>query len=441
MRRFGMIIGSSFLLVVLLAGASLAGYVCEYSNSEGSGNDASNRSVGVAVVSEDNFLMCINRDDQGYYAICKWTDATYSTGRGNDVLQWYYQFDTVNLDNPFGLAADGYGYVYVANNDPDHNILVFDGNVPDPTATPYRLKTTEDDTIYAIDVDSEGHVFICYANSAQDRVDIYPSILDDPWSTTHEDSPMATIQLPDGLYYGMCVNAAGTEIYVSEYATATIHRYTGTVAEGYILDTGFGIQVDSLATAIDVDDQSYIYVVLDRWRERTYEFSEFWVINLSTGVVTDKIDMYWEGGGDIYGASETSAGYYSAVDIELDEAGNVYIVHDYAWAIEKWVGSPSTEVEETNIGHQMPQQSALVENYPNPFNASTEIRYQVPQTGHVSLDVFNITGQLVERLVDREQTLGQYTVDWNAANLPSGIYLVRLQAGQEMAVAKMALVR
>lgn len=441
MRKSLFIMTLAFLLTVLTATAGLAGYVCEYSNSDGTGNDATNRVVGIAVLSEDNFVMSINRESVPVYALCKWTDATATTGRGNDVTQWYYNFDTVNLENPFGLATDEYGYVYVANNDLDHNILVFDASGPDLVATAYRLPTATDDTLYAIDTDDNRHVYVCYCNAEQDRVDIYPSVLDDAW-IAHEGDILASISLPDGLYYGMCVNAAGTEVYVSEYTSSTIHRYTGSVGEGFTLDPWFSVQVDSLATAIDLDDQGYLYVTSDFASSILFEnpagYSWFWVVDLATGAVTDKVDMYSPNGGQ---ASETSAGYHSAVDIEVDEAGNVYVVHYYAWAVEKWAGEPSTGVDIVQSGEEMPRQSILVRNYPNPFNASTQIRYSLSEATHVRLDVFNVTGQLVEGLVDREQPAGQHMVSWNARNLPSGIYLVRLQAGQEMATSKMVLVR
>lgn len=443
MRRLDIVMMATILLTAMTTGSGLAGYVCEYSNSEGSGNDATYNTVGIAVLSEDNFVMSINTEftpDSAYYAICKWTDATYSTGRGNDVRQWFYNFDTVDLENPFGLASDGYGNVYVANNDPSHNILVFDAHGPDLAATPYRIEIHTSDTLSAIDVDNWGNVYLCYSGAQQDRVEVYPSILDDSW-IYHEAAILSVVYLPDGLYYGMCVNGAGTEIYVSEYTSSDIYRYTGSPATGYTMDGDFSLHVDSLATALDVDDQGYLYVISDHWRERTYEYSWFWVVDLDSEVVTDKIDMFSEGGGDIYGASETSAGYYSAIDLELDNEGNIYVVHDYAWAMEKWIGSPSTGVETTDAISQMPTQSILVQNYPNPFNASTEIRYQLPEDAHVRLDVFNVSGQLVESLVDGERLAGQHAVSWNAQNLPSSIYLVRLYAGGQIATRKMALVK
>jgi hypothetical protein len=443
MRRLDIVMVAAILLTAMTSGSGWAGYVCEYSNSEGSGNDATYNTVGIAILSEDNFVMSINAQfapDSAYYAICKWTDATYSTGRGNDVRQWIYNFETIDLENPLGLASDGYGNVYVANNDPGHNILVFNVNGPDPVATPFRIEIHTDDTLSAIDVDNWGHVYVCYSDADLDRVEVYPSILDEIW-VYHEGVVLSAVYLPDGLYYGMCVNEDGTEIYVSEYTSSNIHRYTGSPSTGYALDGDFSLHVDSLATALDMDDQGYLYVISDHWREKTYEYSWFWVVDLDSEVVTDKIDMYWEGGGDIHGASETSAGYYSAVDIELDDAGDLYVVHDYAWAMEKWVGSPSTGVEIIPGSPRLPRESILVQNYPNPFNASTEIHYRLPEDAHVRLDLFNVAGQLVEHLVDGEQTAGQHVVDWNAGNLPSGIYLARLYAGDQMATRKMVLVR
>ena len=161
MRKLMILVALSLLLGALMAGTTPAGYVCQYSNSEVTGgNDASNRTVGIAVLSEDNFVMSINRDSVPFYALCKWTNATATTGEGNDVLQWFYSFDTVNLEYPYGMAVDGSGYLYVCNNDPEYNILVFDANGADPVASPYRLATMAGDTLYTIDVDDAGYVYV-----------------------------------------------------------------------------------------------------------------------------------------------------------------------------------------------------------------------------------------------------------------------------------------
>lgn len=79
-----------------------------------------------------------------------------------------------------------------------------------------------------------------------------------------------------------------------------------------------------------------------------------------------------------------------------------------------------------NFSEEIPQQSALLNSYPNPFNAATEIKYILAQESHVKLDVFNLAGQVVETLVDDTKPAGEYSVNWDASDKPSGIYLYKL---------------
>ena len=70
----------------------------------------------------------------------------------------------------------------------------------------------------------------------------------------------------------------------------------------------------------------------------------------------------------------------------------------------------------------------LAQNYPNPFNPATTIRYSIPQSGDVSLIIYNLLGAEIARLVDGRQPAGEYGITWDASNIPSGIYFYRLQA-------------
>ena len=89
----------------------------------------------------------------------------------------------------------------------------------------------------------------------------------------------------------------------------------------------------------------------------------------------------------------------------------------------------------------MPLDYALFQNYPNPFNASTEISYAIPEVGHVTLRVFNAAGQEVTTLVNEEQPAGNYRLGFDAAKLPSGIYIFALEVNAMRAAHKMVLVR
>ncbi|MFH1011184.1 MAG: T9SS type A sorting domain-containing protein, partial [bacterium] len=84
---------------------------------------------------------------------------------------------------------------------------------------------------------------------------------------------------------------------------------------------------------------------------------------------------------------------------------------------------------------------ALHPNWPNPFNSSTMIRYDVPISGPVRLAVFNLLGQAVTRLVDERQLPGAYTILWDAGNLPSGVYFCRMEAGEFVQTSKLVLMK
>jgi hypothetical protein len=84
---------------------------------------------------------------------------------------------------------------------------------------------------------------------------------------------------------------------------------------------------------------------------------------------------------------------------------------------------------------------SLEQNYPNPFNPSTTISYQLPMTSNVELSIYNLLGQKVALLVSQRQAAGTYRIDWNAGDLPSGVYLYRLQAGSFSQMRKMALIK
>ena len=84
---------------------------------------------------------------------------------------------------------------------------------------------------------------------------------------------------------------------------------------------------------------------------------------------------------------------------------------------------------------------SLEQNFPNPFNPSTRINYQIAKDNFVTLKVYDIIGNEVAALVNNQQPAGKYSVDFNSANLPSGVYLYRLQAGNYIQTRKMTLIK
>ncbi len=83
----------------------------------------------------------------------------------------------------------------------------------------------------------------------------------------------------------------------------------------------------------------------------------------------------------------------------------------------------------------------LYDNFPNPFNPSTEISYQLPNDGNVKLKVYNMMGQEVMTLVNGFKEKGMYSVSFNAGNLPSGIYIYKIESGNYVQIKKMILTK
>ncbi len=82
-----------------------------------------------------------------------------------------------------------------------------------------------------------------------------------------------------------------------------------------------------------------------------------------------------------------------------------------------------------------------MQNTPNPFNPSTAIEYSLPKDTHVTLTVYNITGQVVTVLKDGLLNAGSYSVIWDAKGMPSGIYLYKLKADDFIMTKKMLLLK
>jgi len=89
----------------------------------------------------------------------------------------------------------------------------------------------------------------------------------------------------------------------------------------------------------------------------------------------------------------------------------------------------------------IPKTLKLHQNYPNPFNHETALYYELPNNSFVTLKIYDIVGQEVITLVNEKQPAGKYHLQWNASNLPSGIYLYNLHAGRFTEIKKMLLLR
>jgi len=184
------------------------------------------------------------------------------------------------------------------------------------------------------------------------------------------------------------------------------------------------------------------------------------------------VSLQWRTGSEVNNTgfnvlrSRTSAGHYEKINPALISArgdGQYVFVDSEVEAGSRYYYKLQdidrrgniTEHGPVMIEVASPQTYALQQNYPNPFspqgrgtfgNPTTQIRYEIPKTGHVILLVYNSLGQEVRRLVDRAQPAGYHQVTWNGLDqqgkrAPSGIYHYRLQVGDYVATRRMLMAK
>jgi hypothetical protein len=134
------------------------------------------------------------------------------------------------------------------------------------------------------------------------------------------------------------------------------------------------------------------------------------------------------------GGDNGDARYGDYINIDAF-AGKVMTV----WTDDR-AGTPDQEIYSANlsgligiqtVSGEVPQKFSLYQNFPNPFNPTTKIRFDLPSAGQrhafdVQIKVYDITGKLVKNLADENLSAGSYSVDFNASEFTSGVYLYEL---------------
>ena len=135
-----------------------------------------------------------------------------------------------------------------------------------------------------------------------------------------------------------------------------------------------------------------------------------------------------------YGQTVTSAFYLKLVVTDSKSSTDQALVY-----ISTTCSScPEPKIVPDNFS-ELPDDFALNQNYPNPFNPSTTLTFDIPETSVVKLAIFDILGQKVALLVDKELAAGTFEVKWDASSLPSGVYIARLRAGSFETAIQMTL--
>lgn len=183
--------------------------------------------------------------------------------------------------------------------------------------------------------------------------------------------------------------------------------------------------IDNLYRIVDIyqssNMSSIVSVIIE---ERSYPNKIYNLLNGNTGEIYASITEQWWLKLD------------RAIDLNSDGIDEILSIQGNNLAIyniEQYVN-----IENEN---SIPRRTFLNNNYPNPFNSSTKIKYGVANNQHVKFAIYNMLGQKVETPVDEYKTAGMYEVEWNADNYSSGIYYYRFQTDDYSKTKKMILLK
>jgi uncharacterized delta-60 repeat protein len=313
---------------------------------------------------------------------------------GDTVWTAQYNSPQNGYDYFSAMAIDGSNNIYVTGEiykiGGNHDIITIKYNPYGDTVWTRRYSglANGDDKVYAFAVDNSGNVFITgstyYAETGFD-------------------------------YLTIKYNSSGVQQWLRTYAGLGYSNYLD-YAYSIVLDD-FGNSYVTGATEISTYDFDYATIKYDS------DGNEKWVIKYNgTGELND---------------------YANSVCI--DNSGYVYVTGfsmgvgtGWDFATIKYTQTPSSLEENPQ---NIPAVFKLYENYPNPFNPSTTISWQSPVGSWQTLKVYDVLGNEVVTLVDEFRGAGRYEVNFNASNLPSGIYFYKLQAGDYVQTRKMILLK
>ncbi len=182
----------------------------------------------------------------------------------------------------------------------------------------------------------------------------------------------------------------------------------------------------------DYANSRYVTCYADNWKRYPYLLDQHRTLNCSEWSCDQRVYMKWW-----FNHLPRYQGVYEGV---LNNWWHYVVKYEEAVALADSLNSLPLKIEKLPQG-VLPRQFRLEQNFPNPFNPVTKIRFSLPRSERVNLEVFNVLGQKVKTLVEGRLAPGSYQVKFDGQGLPSGLYYVRLKAGQFQQTRKMLLLK
>ena len=127
------------------------------------------------------------------------------------------------------------------------------------------------------------------------------------------------------------------------------------------------------------------------------------------------------------------------IDFDLDGDTDILGAAQTGDRITWWENFSTSGVDDNP--NSVPDDYIILENYPNPFNASTSINYGIQTSSRILIEIYDLLGCKIETILDRYQTAGYHNLIWNADRLPSGVYFCKVTAGDYSKIGKMLLLK
>jgi hypothetical protein len=250
------------------------------------------------------------------------------------------------------------------------------------------------------------------------------------WYLNESDIPLAT---------GTAFNvswAAGTPSVIVHYAAATYANVdqSNPVMDFSSVGTPNG-QPNPLTTTVNVVVDGYSVAVASHGKGNGgFIWNNGWTSQ------TEQLDSRTlTGTGD---HAETVDGTATASVTKISTTNNRFVLAAISLAPAAGSGPAVRPNAISTVGETpLPADYRLHANFPNPFNPTTQIRFDLPAAGNVQLDIYNVLGQNIAVLVDGYREAGTHTVTWDAGRHASGLYLYRLRVGQFCETWKMLLLK
>lgn len=261
------------------------------------------------------------------------------------------------------------------------------------------------------------------------------------WRQIDSTSDWDAIGSFDGIYQNKYSYVAPTlgdsTISGIKWSNFKVSAHSSEMLNFLVSESMLGYSIDNLAPIVPagVIASGYDDMIELAWDESVEKDFQYYAIYRS-------LDSEFTPDTMITSTYTTTNNYFN--DNEVIE-GYTYYYHisavDYSGNYSEFSEKVYALITDVQLDIDIPTVYELGQNYPNPFNPSTVVNYSIPESGLVTLKVFNILGQEIVELVNEVKQVGVYEVSFNASSLTTGMYIYRIQSGDFTSTKKMILIK